>query len=95
MNITEKNNQVSSKTNQETRHNSAQVDIEGVSHRTSQSMKSLKTSMIGPVYLSTTDKPYDGEVGLLIGYNCPQALAPKDHILGSGNKPFAQQTELV
>ena len=199
-NNAEKNNQASSITNQDSRHNSAQVDIEGASHKTSQNTKSLKTSMIVPVYLSTTDKPYEEhltyamldtqsdttfvleetslklntksepsrlklstmtstetiecrrfhnlqirglksltkiplsvtysrefipayrshiptcetakqwahlqgleseippdlqcEVGLLIGYNCPQALAPKDHILGRGNEPFAQQTEL-
>ena len=130
-NNAEKNNQASSITNQDSRHNSAQVDIEGVSYKTSQNTKSLKTSMIVPVYLSTTDKPYEEhltyamldtqsdttfvleETSLKLNTksepsrlklstmtatetidNCPQALAPKDHILGRGNEPFAQQTEL-
>ena len=34
------------------------------------------------------------EVGLLIGYNCPQALAPRDFICGEGNTPYAQRTHL-
>ena len=34
------------------------------------------------------------EVGLLIGYNCPQALAPQKTILGSDNEPYATQTDL-
>ena len=34
------------------------------------------------------------DVSLLIGYNCPQAFAPKDFIRGSGDDPFAQETEL-
>ncbi|KAL5011234.1 hypothetical protein ScPMuIL_011683 [Solemya velum] len=34
------------------------------------------------------------EVGLLIGYNCPQALAPKDFIESEGNEPYAQKTDL-
>ena len=34
------------------------------------------------------------EVGLLIGYNCPRALAPRSYITGEGNKPFALQTDL-
>ena len=34
------------------------------------------------------------EVGLLIGYNCPQALAPCDFICGEGNAPYAQKTKL-
>ena len=34
------------------------------------------------------------EVGLLIGYNCPQALAPRSYITGEGNQPFAIQTDL-
>jgi len=34
------------------------------------------------------------EVGLLIGYNCPQALAPQKTILGSENEPYAAQTDL-
>ena len=36
----------------------------------------------------------DCEVGLLIGYNCPQALAPRSYITGEGNQPFALQTDL-
>ena len=36
----------------------------------------------------------DCDVGLLIGYNCPQALAPKNFIRGNENEPFAQQTDL-
>lgn len=36
----------------------------------------------------------DCEVGLLIGYNCPQALAPREFISGSGSQPFAQKTDL-
>ena len=70
-NIGEQNNQASSTTNHESKHNSAQVDIEDVSNKTSQkslktsmivpisSQKSLKTSMIVPISLSTTDKPYE------------------------------------
>lgn len=34
------------------------------------------------------------EVGLLIGYNCPQALAPQKTTLGSENEPYAVQTDL-
>ena len=34
------------------------------------------------------------EVGLLIGYNCPLALAPRNCITGHGNQPFAIQTDL-
>ena len=36
----------------------------------------------------------DCEVGLLIGYNCPLALAPRSYITGDGNQPFAIQTDL-
>ena len=36
----------------------------------------------------------DYDIGLLIGYNCPQALAPRDVIAGQGNSPFAQRTDL-
>ena len=36
----------------------------------------------------------DCEVGLLIGYNCPQALAPRDFVSSEGNVPFAQKTKL-
>ena len=36
----------------------------------------------------------DCEVGLLIGYNCPMALAPRNYVTGEGNEPFAVQTDL-
>lgn len=36
----------------------------------------------------------DCEVGLLIGYDCPSALAPLEVIVGSENHPFAQRTVL-
>ncbi|XP_064642266.1 uncharacterized protein LOC135496725 [Lineus longissimus] len=34
------------------------------------------------------------EIGLLIGYNCSQALAPRQSVTGTGNEPFAVQTDL-
>ena len=34
------------------------------------------------------------EVGLLIGYNCPQALLPREILSGDQNQPFAQRTDL-
>ena len=34
------------------------------------------------------------DVGILIGYNCAQALAPREVISGEGNKPFAVRTDL-
>ena len=34
------------------------------------------------------------EIGLLIGYNCPLALAPINCITGHGNQPFGIQTHL-
>lgn len=36
----------------------------------------------------------DCEVGLLIGSNCPLALAPLEVVTGSESEPFAQRTEL-
>ena len=36
----------------------------------------------------------DCDIGLLIGYNCPQALAPRGCITGEDNQPFAIQTVL-
>ena len=33
-------------------------------------------------------------VGLLIGYNCPQALVPREVVPPIGNGPFAQRTDL-
>lgn len=35
------------------------------------------------------------EVGLLIGYNCSQALAPRKLLIGQDNEPYALQTQLV
>ncbi|XP_077978095.1 uncharacterized protein LOC144433628 [Glandiceps talaboti] len=34
------------------------------------------------------------EVGMLIGYNCPQALAPRETIVGKNDEPFAIKTDL-
>ncbi|XP_066553505.1 uncharacterized protein LOC136721589 [Amia ocellicauda] len=34
------------------------------------------------------------DVGLLIGYNCPQALVPRQVVPGKENQPFAQRTDL-
>ncbi|KAK0144674.1 hypothetical protein N1851_017016 [Merluccius polli] len=34
------------------------------------------------------------EVGLLIGYNCSQALLPREVVAGQANQPFAQRTDL-
>ncbi|XP_038127985.1 uncharacterized protein LOC119774524 [Cyprinodon tularosa] len=34
------------------------------------------------------------EVGLLIGYNCSQALLPREVVSGQANQPFAQCTDL-
>ena len=36
----------------------------------------------------------DCDVGLLIGYNCPMALAPRNCVTGRENDPFAVQTSL-
>ncbi|XP_054868580.1 uncharacterized protein LOC129349422 [Amphiprion ocellaris] len=36
----------------------------------------------------------DCEVGLLIGYNCPQALLPLEVVSGERNQPFAQKSLL-
>lgn len=36
----------------------------------------------------------DCEIGLLIGYNCPQALMPREVICGEEGQPFAQKTDL-
>lgn len=36
----------------------------------------------------------DAEVGLLIGYNCSKALAPRDVIVPDGDGPYAQKTDL-
>ena len=34
------------------------------------------------------------EVGILIGYNCSQALLPREVVAGQANQPFAQRTDL-
>lgn len=34
------------------------------------------------------------DIGLLIGYNCPQALMPKEVVCGEENQPYAQRTDL-
>ncbi|XP_060775250.1 uncharacterized protein LOC132885032 [Neoarius graeffei] len=34
------------------------------------------------------------EVGLLIGYNCSQALLPREVVSGQANQPYAQRTDL-
>ncbi|XP_077865956.1 uncharacterized protein LOC144353261 [Saccoglossus kowalevskii] len=36
----------------------------------------------------------DCPVGLLIGYNCPSALAPQNCVLGTGNQPYGVETKL-
>lgn len=36
----------------------------------------------------------DCEVGLLIGYNCSQALLPRDVVAGQDHQPYAQRTDL-
>ncbi|XP_030611515.1 uncharacterized protein LOC115798709 isoform X1 [Archocentrus centrarchus] len=38
--------------------------------------------------------PQSCEVGLLIGYNCSQALLPREVVSGEENQPFAQRTDL-
>ncbi|GAA6111993.1 uncharacterized protein LOC107575046, partial [Tachysurus ichikawai] len=45
-----------------------------------------------PAY--TKDSIPDCEIGLLIGYNCPRALAPKHVILGVDDEPYAVHTDL-
>lgn len=34
------------------------------------------------------------DIGLLIGYNCPQALLPREVVSGKDGQPFAQRTDL-
>ena len=36
----------------------------------------------------------DCDIGLLIGYNCSQALLPREVVSGKDNEPFAQRTDL-
>lgn len=37
---------------------------------------------------------FDVDVGLLIGYDCPEALAPINSIIGEAHEPFAVKTKL-
>lgn len=56
-----------------------------------------KTALLWPHLKHLADKLsplQDCDVGLLIGYDCPSALAPMEVITGSKNEPFAQRTEL-
>lgn len=43
---------------------------------------------------SSLPSTQDCEVGLLIGFNCPEALAPIDSVVGVGNQPYAVRTVL-
>ena len=43
---------------------------------------------------SQNPPPLDCEVGLLIGYNCPQALLPREILSGEESHPYAQRTDL-
>lgn len=36
----------------------------------------------------------DCEIGLLIGYNCPRSMAPREVIVGKKDEPFAVRTDL-
>ncbi|XP_055046840.2 uncharacterized protein [Misgurnus anguillicaudatus] len=36
----------------------------------------------------------DCEIGLLIGYNCPRSMAPREVIVGKDDEPFAVRTDL-
>lgn len=38
--------------------------------------------------------PKGCDIALLIGYNCPQALVPREVVSGTGNEPFALKTDL-
>jgi len=37
---------------------------------------------------------FDCNVGLLIGYNCSQALTPREVLAGGNNKPYGIKTDL-
>ena len=43
---------------------------------------------------SQNPPPLDCEVGLLIGYNCLQALLPREILSGEESHPYAQRTDL-
>ncbi|XP_030597267.1 uncharacterized protein LOC115788399 isoform X1 [Archocentrus centrarchus] len=56
-----------------------------------------KTALLWPHLRHLADKlppVQDCDVGLLIGYDCPPALAPLEVVLGGKNEPFAQRSEL-
>ena len=38
--------------------------------------------------------PLDCEIGLLLGYNCTQALMPREVVCGEENQPYSQKTDL-
>ncbi|KAJ8375840.1 hypothetical protein SKAU_G00064200 [Synaphobranchus kaupii] len=77
--------------------NSARTSSEATSHRVIQNVKDTHNSTIIPVWVSATNEiaPQQScDVGLLIGYNCPQALVPRQVVCGEENQPFAQRTDL-
>ncbi|XP_039679755.1 uncharacterized protein LOC120573907 [Perca fluviatilis] len=56
-----------------------------------------ETALLWPHLRHLADKLpplQDCDVGLLIGYDCPSALAPTEVIIGEKNQPFAQRSEL-
>lgn len=56
-----------------------------------------ETALLWPHLRNLADKLpplQDCDVGLLIGYDCPAALAPLEVILGDKTQPFAQRSEL-
>lgn len=60
-------------------------------------MPTKETALLKPHLRNLADKLptlQDCDVGLLIGYDCPVALAPLEVILGDKNQPFAQRSEL-
>ncbi|XP_073667523.1 uncharacterized protein [Paramisgurnus dabryanus] len=56
-----------------------------------------KTARVWPHLMHIAEKIAPQQVcdiGLLIGYNCPQALLPRKIVSGEENQPFAQKTDL-
>ncbi|KAK7909491.1 hypothetical protein WMY93_014175 [Mugilogobius chulae] len=56
-----------------------------------------ETALLWPHLRTLADKLppiQDCDIGLLIGYDCPSALAPLEVILGKENQPFAQKSVL-
>lgn len=56
-----------------------------------------ETALLWPHLRSLANKLpplQDCDVGLLIGYDCPSALAPLEVIIGDKHEPFAQRSEL-